>query len=283
MLARRLLFALVLAVGISGLFTLWLSKRLGHGKAAPAAQTVMTTTRDLEAGDILKPSDLKPVAWPRSSPLSGSFQKSGDVEGRAVLYPLSAGEPVLERQLAATGAGAGLSTRIPEGMRALSLKSDQIVGVAGFLLPGTHVDVLVTLHGTGAATPDNQPETATVLQDVRILAAGQKMQPDPDGKATTVDVVTLLVTPQDAEKAVLASTQGNIHFILRNGGDHAEMTDKPADLVSLGSAPAAARASYPARPTVAHPATLAATAPQPVRKPYSIAVVQGEKQSVESF
>ena len=276
MIARRPILALLLAVAVSGLFTFWLSKRLAHGHAAaPAASMVVATTRDLEAGDILKAADMKLLAWPKSSPLTGSFSKAGEVEGRAVLYPLAAGEPVLDRQLAASGAGAGLSQRIPDGMRALSLKSDQVVGVAGFLLPGTHVDVLVTLHGP----TDADPMTATVLQDVRILAAGQKLQPDPDGKATTVDVVTLLVSPQEAERAVLASTQGNIHFILRNGGDHAERTDTPVQLSSLGPvpqhlAPVAAPAVKQAK--AAAPATAAP-------KAYSVEIVRGDKASMESF
>ena len=277
MLARRLILALLLAVGVSGLFTFWLGKRLTHGRAsAPVASMVVATTRDLEAGDILKPADTKLLAWPKAAPLTGSFAKIGDVEGRAVLYPLAAGEPVLDRQLAATGAGAGLSQRIPDGMRAVSLKSDQIVGVAGFLLPGTHVDVLVTLHGPA----DADPVTATVLQDVRILAAGQKLQPDPDGKATTVDVVTLLVSPQEAERAVLASTQGNIHFVLRNGGDHAEITDKPVELSSLG--PAAPRPVAP-RPVAPAARRQPSPAAPTVRKPYSVEVVRGDKASVESF
>ena len=124
---------------------------------------------------------------------------------RVLLYPLAKGEPIIDRQLAAVGAGAGLTAQIPSGMRAISVRSDEVVGVAGFLLPGTHVDVLMTYHSN--ASPD--PQTLTVLQDVVVLAAGQQIHPDPNGKPVSVNVVTLLLKPEDAEKLVLATSLGD--------------------------------------------------------------------------
>ncbi|SFS18306.1 pilus assembly protein CpaB [Granulicella pectinivorans] len=272
MIARRLLLALSLAIVISGLFTYWLSKRFSHSKAAPVAQlNYVSTVHEMKVGDNLKAADLTMIAWPSTTPLQGAFLKQEDVVGRTLLYPIAAHQPVLEHQLSGAGGGNGLSTRIPDGMRALSLKSDQVVGVAGFLFPGTHVDVLVTYHANGS----NDPVTATVLQDAPILAAGQKMQPDPDGKANTVDVVTLLVSPQDAEKAVLASTQGTVHFVLRNGEDHEQVNDQPMQISSLGKV---AAVKAPER-VVAKKVVVAAAAP----KPYSIEVLRGDKQTVETF
>jgi len=162
------------------------------------------------------------VQWPASASLDGAFVKQEAVVGRTVLYPLAAGEPILEKHLATAGSGPGLSGKIPSGMRAVALKTDEVAGVAGFLLPGTHVDVLATY--TVAGKPD--AVTATALQDVVVLAAGQQFQPDPSGKPASVGVVTLLLKPEDAEEAVLASSQGTIHFVLRNGADR-EHTTRP--------------------------------------------------------
>ena len=145
----------------------------GSQKAAPPPNCVTLQRQSRwTPGETLVAADLKQTGW-QGAPLQGTFTRTEDVVGRTLLYPVAGGEPILDRQISAVGAGTGLSTRIPPGMRALSLKSDEVVGVAGYLLPGTHVDVLVTFH------PENSqdPMTSTVLQDVQILTAGQKMQP----------------------------------------------------------------------------------------------------------
>jgi pilus assembly protein CpaB len=134
-------------------------------------------------------------------------------------------------------------------MRAIALRSDEVVGVAGFLVPGSHLDVLVTYHSD--RTPE--PVTATVLQNAVVLAAGQQLEPDPTGKAADVTVVTLLLTPVQAERAVLASTQGTIHFVLRNEADSSQSGDAPM-LLSQLSGPV---------PAVAHTATHSAAAAKP--------------------
>ncbi|MGA7525395.1 MAG: Flp pilus assembly protein CpaB [Acidobacteriaceae bacterium] len=247
--ARRMMLALVVALVISGLFTFWLSRRVGRTPkvAPPQNQEYVAAARSLDPGEIVRKEDLNLIEWPKSHPLAGSFVRVDDVVGRAVLYPLAAGQPILDRQLAAPGSGIGLTARIPSGMRAIALSSNEVVGVAGFLAPGTHVDVLVTYHDT--ENPD--PITATVLQDAEVLAAGHQVQPDPTGKPLTVDVVTLLLSPEDAEKAVLASAQGSIHFVLRNGGDHAEAKATPVALPELANFPrvfAHRSASRPAGP-----------------------------------
>jgi pilus assembly protein CpaB len=174
------------------------------------------------------------------------------------------------------GAGSGLSVKIPDGMRAISLRTDEVVGVAGFLLPGTHVDVLVTLHATNTAP--NTPQdtiTTTVLQDVEVLAAGQKIDPDPDGKATTATVVTLLVKPEEAERVVLASTQGTVHFVLRNGADRQDVDGAPVLLSQLsGGAP-------PPPPAAEKPAPR--RFPVVVAKTYSVETFLGSKQRMDTF
>jgi pilus assembly protein CpaB len=149
------------------------------------------------------------------------------VVGREVLFPLAKGQPILERDLSAPGSGTGLASRIPDGMRAVALRSDEVVGVAGFLIPGSHVDVLVTYHA------ESSPEylTATVLQNAMVLAAGHQVEPDPEGKTSDVTIVTLLLTPEQSQQAVLASAQGSIHFVLRNSED-VQLTQAAPALVS---------------------------------------------------
>jgi len=272
--ARRLMVALVVALVISGLFTFWLSRHFVHASrpAAPPNQYV-AAARALDPGEVIRKEDLTMIDWPESHPLAGSFTKIDDVVGRAVLYPLSSGQPILDRQLAAAGAGAGLTGRIPTGMRAMALKSDEVVGVAGFLLPGTHVDVLVTY--TDQDHPNAEPETATVLQDAEVLAAGHQIQPDPAGKPETVDVVTLLLTPEAAEKAALASEKGTIRFVLRNGGDHTSDTATPVDLGQLAAAPNS-------RPSPDHHFVPRRSGP-PQQQPWVVETMMGTKRTTVSF
>ena len=234
MISRRLTFSFLIALVVSGIFTLWLSQRFSKNKVAPPPpkSQYVAASANLEAGQVIKPENLRLVDWPAAMPLVGAFNAPQPLVGRIVLYPLAAGEPILERQLASQGAGIGLTIKIPDGMRAISLRSDEVVGVAGFLLPGTHVDVLVTLRPT-----NSDPVTSTVLQDAQILATGQKTEPDPEGKPTTATVVTLLVKPEDAERVDLAATQGTVHFVLRNGADHANFDGPPAFFSELSGAP----------------------------------------------
>lgn len=271
MTARRLVLALLFALVGAGTFTFWISRNMSKHAAPPPKQQYVAATKQLDAGETLQKANLTLIDWSAPAKLDGGFQKVDDLVGRTILYPLSAGEPILDRQLASVGAGLGLSGKIPAGMRAISLKTDQVVGVAGFLLPGTHVDVLVTFR-----TPDQpNPVTSTVLQDAEILAAGQKTQPDPDGKPTTVDVVTLLVKPNDAERVTLASQQGTVHFVLRNGGDHEQTDARPAELTQLGGT---------VKPEAIH-GTIRKVKVQvaPRKDIYTVLTVAGGKQTSESF
>jgi pilus assembly protein CpaB len=271
--AKRLTTALIIALLVSGLFTFWLGKRISSSNHAPrpSKRLYVGAARALEAGELLKPENLQMVDWPTSIGLVGGFAKINDVAGRTVLYPLAKGEPILDRHLAAPGAGIGLTANIPPGMRAISVRSDEVVGVAGFLLPGTHVDMLVTYHSDKA--PD--PLTATVLQDVEILATGQQMHPDPEGKPTTVNVVTLLLKPEDAERVVLATSLGAIHFVLRNGSDRATTSNPPVGLNQL------ARAAAPLSNPEARPSLPRTVHPKPRR--YEVETILGDKQVLNSF
>jgi pilus assembly protein CpaB len=271
--SRRLTSAFVIALIISGVFTFWLNRKFSKSAPPPPAKTqYVAAAVNLEAGQAIRAENLRMVEWPASIPLPGAFAAPEPLVGRVVLYPLAAGQPIIDRQLSLPGSGSGLSVKIPDGMRAISLRTDEVVGVAGFLLPGTHVDVLVTLHTTN--TTDTV--TATVLQDVEILAAGQKTDPDPEGKASTATVVTLLVKPEDAERVVMASTQGTVHFVLRNGGDRQAYSGPPVLLSQLsgGVSPAA-----PEKPVEA-PKRVQIIVAKPA---YSVETILGSKQRMDSF
>jgi pilus assembly protein CpaB len=199
--------------------------------------------------------------------------------GRPLVYPLSKGEPVMARDLAVAGSGIGLSVKIPPGMRATSVRSNEIVGVAGFLFPGSHVDVL----GTFRAHDKNDPITETLLQNVEVLTAGTKIEPDPTGKPQTVNVVTLLLSPEDSQKLLMASTQATIQFVLRNGADQEKEKVKPTSLSELiGSA-------SPKPPAPAHGAARARRGVKPeahaVPPPsvYVVEVIQGQTRKEEKF
>jgi pilus assembly protein CpaB len=264
---RRLTSAFIIALVISGVFTFWLSQKFTKTRPAPPPpkSQYVAAAANMEAGQVIRPENLHMIDWPASMPLSGAYTTPQPLVGKILLYPLAAGEPILERQLSTAASGNGITVKIPDGMRALSLRTDEIVGVAGFLLPGTHVDVLVTLHPTNA--PD--PLTTTVLQDVEVLATGQKTEPDPDGKPITSTVVTILVSPEDAEKVVLASAQGSVHFSLRNGGDRIDFTGPPVLFSQLSPAPILEKSAQ--KP------------PPPAPKPYQVETFMGTSVKTDNF
>ena len=229
---RPLTLSLLVALGSSGLCTWVLGRHISNnnGQKAPVRRYI-APAKPLASGELLRAEDLQTVSWPIAEPIAGAFDKSDTLVGRIVLYPIDPGQPFTDKLVSAAGAGAGLAARIPDGMRAIALRSDDVVGVAGFLAPGSHLDVLVTYRTE--KQPD--PTTLTVLENAEVLAAGHQVQPDPEGKPATVTVVTLLLTPNDAERVVLASTQGTIHFVLRNGSDKARMLEHSVSLSQLSS------------------------------------------------
>lgn len=267
--ARRIVLALLLALLISGLCTFLLARRvMRHAAGRPKTQPMITVNKAVLPGELLKSDNLAVMDWPVSLPLQGAFAHVDEVAGRAALYPITPGQPVLAGFLAAAGSGIGLTAKVPDGMRATALKSNEVSGVAGFLYPGSHVDVLVTYRSDASPAPMTQ----IVLQDAEVLTAGQKIEPDPQGKPETVSVVTLLLTPEDAQRVVLASTQGTVQFVLRNPADHGIVEDAPLNLRQLsrvgGETPAPVKS---------------AEAAAPKSKSYSIETIAGDKRQVNSF
>jgi pilus assembly protein CpaB len=261
--------AAILAGGITFLFYRRMSANQQQRKAA---QIVVAAT-DLPSGTTLSAKDVALLDWYSDALPSGAFTKTDGVVGHPLLYPLAAKEPVLQRDLGVEGAGIGLSGKIPEGMRAAAIRSNEIVGVAGFLYPGSHVDLLVTFTPPGGTIPVTQ----TVLQNVEVLTAGQTIEPDPQGKPQQVNVVTLLLTPEDSQRAQLASGQGNIQFVLRSGVDQKKNLQLQA--TRLDELVIAEHPAVVAAPGVKRAPRPAAPAPSI----YLMEVIQGKERSVQKF
>ena len=220
-------------------------------QAATPSRSIVVAARDLPAGAIVTREDVKTVAWPGSAVPEGIAQQPGDVVGRGLIVEVRESEPMLAWKLAQKEAGGGLPITIPEGMRAVSVEVDEVVGVAGFVLPGTRVDVLATVMPSNDRT---QTTTRIILQNVRALAADQRYQQDIQGEPQYVTVVTLLVTPEQSEALTLAATEGRIQLALRNTLDAEEVATTGRRITSLvvgapsgGPAPTA-RPAAPVRP-----------------------------------
>ncbi len=270
---KRLATAFLIALAVSALCTWLLSRKMGaHASQRVPDHSYIAPARSLQPGEVLKAEDLELISWPATNSISGAFAKKDEIVGRSVLYPIDKDQPITEKLLAASGSGVGLAGKIPSGMRAIALRSDEVMGVAGFLFPGSHLDVLVTYR----TDKSPEPTTLTVLQDAEVLAAGQNTQPDPAGKPVTATVVTLLLTPEDAQRAVMASTQGTIHFVLRSGSDKAHVQENPLALSQLSSTHASeAPVSTPTIRTVVRHAAPA--------QPIVVETIAGDKQSKDTF
>jgi len=248
-----------------------------QGPAQKAMQTsqIVVAAQQLPLGSRLQTQDLKLINWPSDEPLQGACTRIQDCVDRALITPVLPGEPILEGKLAPRDAGAGLPAIIPEGMRAVSVAVNDVVAVAGFAQPGTSVDVMVTGQSEGGAVP--QQVTRTILEDVRVLAAGQKTEQDRQGQAQTVTVITLLVTPEDADKLAMANTMGRIQLALRNAIDANKSAPPPLYQATLfgSTAPEA-----PARPMTARAARPAATQLPPG---YAVEVIRANKKETNEF
>lgn len=206
-----LVAALVISIGITYVFYVKIAK---HQAAKPQTRRIIVAAEALQPGTPLTDANLAEADWPQNVPLEGLIEKKEDVIGHILIYPVAVKEPVLQRDMASS-TSYGLAAKIPDGMRAMAVQTDQVANVAGYLFPGAHVDVLITLR------EGNDTISKTVLQNVQILSTGTKTQPDPNGKPEDVKVVTLLLTPEQSETLMLAQSQGRVQIALRNGGDAA--------------------------------------------------------------
>jgi pilus assembly protein CpaB len=223
-----LIFAFVVAAGASLLLYRLLARRI-ETKPGPPSQQVVLAARNLDSGTMIKDQDLRTGPWTGALP-AGALVKKEDIIGRGVVATIVDGEPILASRLAARGAGAGLASMIPAGMRAVAIRVNDIVGVGGFVVPGMRVDVLIS--GMPPNSDGRQGNlTKTMLQNVEVLSAGQDTRRDAEGKPILVPMVNLLVTPEQAEKLSLAANQTIIQLVLRNPLD-TKTTETPGTHVS---------------------------------------------------
>jgi pilus assembly protein CpaB len=212
-----LIFALVVSAAASVLIYRLINSQI-TANAKPGNRVLMAS-RNLERGDLIKDTDIKVADWGGTVP-QGAIMKPEDAIGRGVIEPIYLGEPIVESRIAARGAGAGLAAIIPPGMRAVAVRVNDVAGVAGFVTPGMHVDILLAGTPPGNSGSKNVGTlTKTLLQNVEVLSAGQNIQKDNEGKPVSVPIVNLLVTPEQAEVMSLASNEERIQMILRNPTD----------------------------------------------------------------
>lgn len=269
--------SLVWALLVTAFFTR--ISRGGRQARAMAEKALVVAVQALPLGAVVSKDAVRLRAVPEDLFPTGGFSRLEDVVDRSVTSKIQPDEPVLEARLAARGSGIGLAPLIPRGMRAISVRVNDVVGVSGFVLPGMKVDVLVT------GQPSNFPETVTrtVLQNIAVLSAGQTIQND--GKnAISAPVVTLLVTPEDAEALTLANHEGRIQLVLRNSSDGVLANPQGRKLNDLygprATAPAPLRAE-PRRESRARPAPQSAEMPIPRKAVEAVTVIRGTTKTIE--
>ncbi len=271
-----LVVSLVFALVVSAMFYQFTSRGPSRPKAGPSDERdVVIAARALGVGATIKAADIKTVKIPAAALPKNGFTNPRDVLDRPVASPILADEPILEGRLAAKGSGVGLAPVIPVGMRAVAVKVNEVAGVSGFVLPGMRVDVLVTGH-----PPDNSGVyTTTCLQDILVLSAGTVIQPDAKGQAIPAPTVTLLVSPEQAETLTLASSEGRIQLVLRNGGDNAIAKTSGHDLRDLYGVRTVRTDAPPKKPRRIEAVAVHAGAPAPEQ----VIVIRGTKKSVETI
>jgi pilus assembly protein CpaB len=274
---RRLLTILLIAFFIAG-FSAWLVYRLVGVRLAAsrpmATSQVVAAAKDIPLGAVLTKDDLTTITI-AGSPPKGTIPKMDAAIGRGVISEIFQGEPILESRLAGIGSGGGLAPTIPQGMRACAVRVDEVVGVAGFVIPGSRVDVLVSGTAPGAGNNNNEGvQTQTLLQDIQVLSAGQDIAKDNEGKPQQVQVVNLLVTPEQAETLSLVSNTLKIQLVLRNPLDTQIAKVPPTAMSNIFTGTA---------PPPQAPKRAAGGPRKPAPKTYSITVSNGSKTTESKF
>src|SRR5580704_16751545 len=274
---NRLLMIGFVALAVAGLVSLAVYKNLQSirsGNQAPGEEIIVAAD-DLQVGTKIEEKDIRLVRFPSADLPAGVFHLKNKVIGRGVIAPIARGEFILTNKLAGENSGAGLPALIPPGMRAVSVRVNDTTSVSGFVLPGTHVDVLLTGNPQGSS----DPQTTTVLENVAVIATGQRLERNSAGEPQTTPVITLLVSPDDAQKLTLASNQGHIQLALRNPLDTKQQELAAARSASLYKiAPVAApppvqpRPKHVAVPTVPPPPTV-----------FTVEIYKGDKKEESKF
>jgi pilus assembly protein CpaB len=268
---RRLITILLCAFVAAAVCTALVNRMIGQrlvAAAMPRTTRVVAANADIKLGTILTPSNLTTIEIAGVVP-KGAILKPELAVGRGVVADLYQGEPILDARLAAVGAGGGLAATIRQGMRACAVKVDDVVGVAGFVTPGMRVDVLISGNPPGATSTTDGSKVRTLLQNLAVLSAGTDIQKDGEGKPKQVQVVNLLVTPEQAELLSLATSQEHIQLVLRNPLD-TEIAKTPGTAVGNLF-----------EDTAPKPHVAVKAAPRPTA--FTVEVINGSKRSDEKF
>lgn len=291
---KRLISVFVFALVVSAAAS-WILYRLISAQIAASAKTtgtkILVANHNLETGALMKEADLQVAEWGGPAP-QGALSRMEDAVGRGVIEPIYAGEPIVESRVAPQGAGAGLASTIPQGMRAVAVHVNDVVGVAGFVTPGMHVDVLIAGNPPGGGQAIGT-QTKTLLQNIEVLSAGQNMQKDNEGKPVIVGVVNMLVTPEQAEILSLASNETRIQLILRNPMDK-EVTKTPGTAIAYlfnGTTPPPEARPAPVhawkKPVVVAPPPAPILPPAPVvippPPPITVEIIHGSTKAETRF
>lgn len=271
---RLLMIGLVaLALGALVSYSAYRTLQSRTASGSQPGVEVVIAANDIALGAKIEAKDVKLVRFPTGDLNPNCFRQVEKVVGRGAVLPIAKGEFILPVKLAGENAGSGLPALIPTGMRAVSVRVNEVIGVAGFVQPGTRVDVLLT--GNPAGTGEQQ--TTTVLENVAVIATGQKLERNPAGDAQMATVITLLVSPDDAQKLTLASMQGRIQLALRNPLDTKQQelgSVKTGTLYRASSTPPPAPKVRPKRPVSEVPPPPAA---------FEVEVIRGDKKDVTKF
>jgi pilus assembly protein CpaB len=283
---RMVVFAFF-ALALSGAVTYYAYRMLSNRLSPPTEETVqiVVAAEKLSLGTRLTEQHLRIANWPKANLPEGRFSDPKEIVGRGVIVPMSANEPVLDSKLASKEAGAGLASAIPEGMRAMSVRVNDIIGVAGFVTPGTHVDVIII----GTPGPNSTQTSKIFLENVQILAAGQNVERDVNGKPQTSQVVTMLLSPEDAQKLALAG-DGRIQLALRNPIDVAQENTPGVQIAALYGKSSAAEAPQAPRPRLVRyapprpkPIASIPVSVEPAVRRVTVEVIRGDKRETSTF
>jgi pilus assembly protein CpaB len=282
--STRTLVVVLVAVGVAALASFSVYRAIQNmpvREVEVRSLYQVVAARELAMGSLISKEDVKLVPWPASSPVAGGYTKVEEVLNRGLISGVVVNEPLTEGKLASLEAGGGLPPTITEGMRALSVKVNEVIGVAGYVVPGTRVDVIVTLTNRAAM---NESITRVVVSDVVVLTAGTRMDAAKarDGQPMPASVVTLLVTPEDAEKIALAASEGSIMLTLRNPLDRAPTVTpgvRTGALLGAAAPPPVVKTTPTGKRVVPRP--VAPPPAAPVAQPYTVETFKAAKRAEE--
>jgi len=260
-------FALFLSLCVTGLFYFRFTRQQAANRAKMVR--VVAAAAEIQPGVPVPAASLKLIDWPTSVPVQGMATKQDDVAGHVLMVSVQANAPIFQHDLASSG-NSGLSAKIPNGLRAVAVKTDEMNNLSGFLFPGSRVDVLATMRGE-----KNDSYIRTVLQNIQVLSAGEKIVADPNGKPENVKIVTVLVTPEESQTLALAMQQGKIQLALRNQGDAQRV-----DTATVSTSDLAGIALKPVQQATAVARKVAPPKSPPV---YAVETIAGGKSTLVKF